>query len=238
MANNTDALRSLHEVERELDGVREQLEAGPRKIRIRTKRLAEASANVEAAEAELKRVRTVADQKNLDLKSREQRITDLKVKLNSAQTNKEYEAITGQIAADESANSVLEDEILDVLERVDTAQAKLADAKQAADKATADLETAKNDWAAAEASLRKQVAELEARSKVASDFLGGADREKFRRSAESSGGDSMAPVEDGVCTGCYHKITPQQQVMIKQGQVIFCNACDRLLYLPVAPVVT
>ena len=238
MANHTEALRHLHEVQKELADVCDRLDAGPRQIRVRKRRLADAESQVEAAEAELKRVRSVADQKNLDLKSREARITDLKVKLNNAQTNKEYDAITGQISADESANTVLEDEILDVFERVDAASSTLAEAKAAVEKAQADLKAAEEKWAADEAGLRAEQARLHDKSRESDAFIGGADREKFRRSAEADGDDSMATVEDGVCTGCQHKIRPQQLVFVKQGQIVFCGSCDRLLYRDAAPVVT
>lgn len=238
MANHSAELQKLHQVQKELADVRDQLDAGPRQIRVRTRRLKDAQAQVEVAEAELKRVRTVADQKNLDLKSRESRITDLKVKLNNAQTNKEYDAITGQIAADESANAVLEDEILDVFERVDAATTVVADAQAAVKKATADLDAAKAKWAETEADLTAERQRLEAKALESDTFLPAADRSKFRRTAESDGDDSMAVVEDGVCTGCQHHIRPQQLVFVKQGQIVFCGSCDRLLYRDAAPVVT
>ena len=72
-----------------------------------------------------------ADQKQLQLKAGEEKIKDLKRKLNAAASNREYQILKEQIAADEMANSVLEDEILEALEKIDQFQAKIAEAEAA-----------------------------------------------------------------------------------------------------------
>ena len=238
MPNHAEELRGLHAIQIELAEVRERIEAGPRQIRVQAKRLAKAEAAVAEQEEEAKRIRTIADQKNLDLKSREARVTDLKVKLNSAATNKEYDAISGQIAADEAASSVLEDEILEVFERLDAANAELQIRIEAKEKVTSALANAKTKWAEDEAGLRSEEVALDAKSREAETFIPSQERARFRRSAESNGEDALAQVEDGVCLGCQHKITPQQQILVRQGEIVFCTSCERLLYRAAAPLVT
>ena len=58
------------------------------------------------------------------MKSNEQKIKDLDTKLNTAATNREYQILKDQIAADKMANSVLEDEIIEMMEQVDAFQLK------------------------------------------------------------------------------------------------------------------
>ena len=77
---------------------------------------------LETLRGKLKQSKMSADQKNLQLKSSEGRIYDLNGKLNIAANNREYEALRSQIAADTMAKSVLEDEILEAVEKVDAAQ--------------------------------------------------------------------------------------------------------------------
>ncbi len=50
------------------------------------------------------------------------RIVDLEGKLNTAASNREFSLLKEQIAADEQANSVLSDEILEALEQLDLMQ--------------------------------------------------------------------------------------------------------------------
>ena len=68
----------------------------------------------------------IADDKQLQLKSREDRIEDLRTKLNGANSNKEFQAFKEQIAADEQANLVMQDEVFEALEKIDDLSGKLA----------------------------------------------------------------------------------------------------------------
>ena len=81
--------------------------------------------------AEAKAIRMAADQKQLQLKSNEDKVKDLRRKLNAATSNREYQILLEQIAADEMANSVLADEILEALEKVDGFQTNIAEAEAA-----------------------------------------------------------------------------------------------------------
>ena len=59
------------------------------------------------------------DKKQLQLKTGEDKVKDLRYKLNASTSNREYQALLEQIAADEMANSVLADEILEGLDACD-----------------------------------------------------------------------------------------------------------------------
>ena len=54
-----------------------------------------------------KQARMSVDEKQLQLREREARIQDLQGKLNSASSNREYQALKDQMAAQEMTNSVL-----------------------------------------------------------------------------------------------------------------------------------
>ena len=58
--------------------------------------------------------------------SREDRIEDLKAKLNTAASNREYDTLKEQIAADQQANAVLSDEILEGLEQLDVLEQQVS----------------------------------------------------------------------------------------------------------------
>ncbi len=79
--------------------------------------------------------------KQLQLREREARIKDLQVKLNTCSSNREYQALKEQIAADQQANSVLSDEILEALERIDVLQAEFTKIQADRDKAAEGLQS-------------------------------------------------------------------------------------------------
>src|SRR5262245_30974873 len=129
MPTLTDSLRTLHRIHRQLADLKGRLERGPRQIRA-------AEANVKKGEEELthakdtyKQAKLACDEKQLQLKSREAKLVDLQAKLNMAQSNKEYQLLKDQIAADKQANSVLADEILEALEKLDLLQSAIKTAE-------------------------------------------------------------------------------------------------------------
>ena len=65
--------------------------------------------------------------KQLQLKSREAQIDQLQTKLNTAASNREFNLLKEQIAADKQANSVLSDEILEAMDEIDGLEIKLKD---------------------------------------------------------------------------------------------------------------
>jgi predicted nucleic acid-binding Zn-ribbon protein len=127
MAVTTAALRELHRIHRQLAELHERLERGPRQVRSR-------AANVKLWESQLaevqdraKQTQLTVDRKQLDLRSGEQKIVDLKQKLNTCSSNREYQALLEQIAAAEMASSVLADEILEAMERIDQLRAAVSE---------------------------------------------------------------------------------------------------------------
>ena len=115
-------LAELHRLLLDSKEVQEQIERGPRQLKVRQQTISQKQAELDAQRQKHKTLRMSADQRSLQLKSNETKIADLKVKLNQAASNREFDIIRAQIEADTVANSVLEDEILDALEKVDAAQ--------------------------------------------------------------------------------------------------------------------
>jgi predicted nucleic acid-binding Zn-ribbon protein len=172
----------------------------------------------------------LGDRKQLDLKTSEQRIADWKVKLNTCNSNKEFQTMKEQIAAAEMAGSVLQDEILESMERVDQLEIAVNEAKErvAANK----TELAKfRDSVASEAQvvagdLKRLEAELvDAEKSLPAEFRGDYDRV-----IRAKGAEGMARMEDGTCEGCGQSITLNQQNNLMLSKAVFCTACGRLLY--------
>jgi predicted nucleic acid-binding Zn-ribbon protein len=77
---------------------------------------------------------------------------------------------------------------------------------------------------AAKSMLTEKIGEL-------SGQLDQATLTKFSRIMQSRGGKAVAPVENGICTGCNTKLrTPLIYQMKAQG-FIFCESCQRVVYL-------
>ena len=225
-------LRSLHRMHRQLADLQDQLAAGPRQVAARAKQTQAAEAKKASAQDEVKRAKLVADQKQLQLKSAEAKIHDLEAKLNACKTNREYQTLRDQIAADRMATKVLEDEIIEALERIDGL-------KPAVPAADAEIAAAKKLLADAEARVREETGRLEGEvTRVRGELqatereLADDVRERYDRVVKQKGADGMAPIEGQSCGGCFQQITGNMLSDMMMGRVLTCRSCGRLLYMP------
>ncbi len=231
MASVVD-LHALHRFHLALKSVQDELARGPRQVRARDNQLAQLDAEKKAKEEELKQARAATDRKNLDLKSSEAKLKDLDRKLNEAASNREFDILKGQIAADQASNSVLQDEILEFLEKVDRILLEISAIAERRIK----LETERNTFATQietqSVDLRKQEAELKGQVQESEKMIPETIKAHYRRLVDAYGADGMAPIDNGMCTHCFVSLTPQIAVEIGTGSAIFCPSCDRLLYAP------
>jgi uncharacterized protein len=225
-------LTELHRLHAALKEVRDELARGPRQLKIREQVIVNAKGEVTAKQEELKQTRMAADRKGLELKTLEAKLVDLKGKLNQASSNREYDILRGQIEADVAAKAVMEDEILDHLDRVDRLQKEIVAAQEKVKQAEADKTKHVADFSAQEPVLKGQESDLLSRLSKAEGVLTGESLSQYRRVVEAHGADALAPVENGVCTGCYVALRPQQRVQLNNSVIVFCSSCGRLLYLP------
>src|SRR3954469_12194603 len=79
MAVTAAALRELHRIHQQLADLQDRLERGPKQVRARTAAVAQAEEQLAKAQAEIKTARVALDQKQLQLKTGESKIIDLKV---------------------------------------------------------------------------------------------------------------------------------------------------------------
>ncbi len=233
MSIRAETLQKIHRLHQQTSELRDRLARGPKQIKSRETHLAQQQAELEAVKEKLQRTRLTVSQKELNLKERENHILDIRSKLNSCSTNKEYQALIEQIAADEQANSVLSDEILELLDKVEadrelvnSAETAVREAQQQLADVTKKVEAAKsiveNDLARAEKDLKDCEAQLPEDVRL-----------EYQRVVRAHGEDALAPLEsEDVCGGCYQRVTPQMINELKLSQLVFCKSCGRLLYVP------
>ena len=110
MSPTTGGLKDLHLLHERLHKKQSELEAGPRKIALREGICKKKLAEIAEQKNCIKNIQKAADDKNLQFRTNEQKINELKGKLNAAASNREFDIFKGQIEADSAANAVLEDE--------------------------------------------------------------------------------------------------------------------------------
>lgn len=227
-----ELLRTLHRIHRQRTDLSSQLKRGPRQVKASEDLVTQAEAAAQEAADKLKAAKLAADKKQLQLKEREDRIKDLKAKLNTAASNKEYSLLKDQIAADETANDVLSDEIFEALERLD-------DLEAARKERNVELEQRRKDTAALTTTVQEKMAKLEGELrrveeelKVAEEQLPATLRSEYERIVAARGEEGLAPVDGEICGGCHQTLTSQMMNRLYLGEAVRCPACGAMMYLP------
>ncbi len=227
-----DQLRVLHRLLRQISDLRGRLERGPKQIKASLANVQQFEAEREAAKEAHKKAHMTADSKQLQLKGREDHITKLQGQLNTAQTNIEFTKIKEQIAADEQANSVLSDEILEVLEKMDEWEAAISKVEENVAAANAELEKVKEKVAGEQATLESELARVTSELEAAEGELKGDFKKEYQFLVKGRGEDALAQVEGESCGGCFTMLTPQTMNELMMDKPVFCKSCACLLYPP------
>jgi predicted nucleic acid-binding Zn-ribbon protein len=232
MSVTAAALRELHRIHQQLADLRDRLERGPKQVRAREANVTQLEAKLAEAKDRAKQTQVAVDRKQLDLKSGEQKVVDLRVKLNQANSNREYQAFLEQIAAAEMAGSVLSDEILEGMDKVDQLNVLVKEADKHLAAGKQELDKTRHAVEDSAASIKSDLSRLEAELATAEQSLPMEIKADYQRVVRSKGADSLAAVDDGVCSGCGQQITLNMQNELKLAKLVFCKSCGRLLYLP------
>ncbi|TWU25974.1 zinc ribbon domain-containing protein [Bythopirellula polymerisocia] len=231
MSVSATVLRELHRIHTQLGDLNERLSRGPRQVQARQSNVTLQETALSTAQDKVLQTKKAIDQKQLDLKSSENKILDWKVKLNTASSNREYQTFTEQIAAAEMANSVMADEILEAMEKADQLSLEVKEVEKALAAVKNDLATFRDSVTAEGELIKGDISRLEAELAEVEKKLPATLKDEYQRVIRGKGADGMSPVEDMVCQGCGKTITLNMQNDLLLSKPIFCINCGCLLYL-------
>lgn len=229
---DSQLLRRLHSLHQQAADLRRQIDRGPRQVAAAAAIVAKSKAKLDAINLEVRKATMVADEKQLQMKSREDKVRSLEGQLNAAASNREFNLLKEQIAAEKQANDCLGDEILEVLEQLDVL---------AQDVAAAEAEVKENEDAKEE---REQ--NVEKRLVIVKDDLGvvlaklsdeetklpAASRQLYDRLTKANGEDAMASMDGNSCTNCNQVMRTQLLDELQMGVLMQCPSCHAILYQP------
>jgi len=223
-------LRDLHRIHQQLTDLRDRLQRGPRQIQIRETTVAKLQAKLEELHESSRKMQMTIDRKQLELKSGEQKIVDVQGKLNASSSNKEFQAFQEQIAAAEMAGSVLADEILEGMEKIDQLKESEQQAKEQVQAGEQDLAQTTHEVEGSAALIQADVTRLEKDLSQEEATLPAEIKADYKRIVGRKGADGMAASAGGVCNGCGQNITLNMQSDLLLSKIVFCNACGCMLY--------
>jgi len=242
MGKVLSALLHLQTIERQLAEVRSRLRVRQNAVTGQEKRIEQFQADWDQLNNQRLERRKEADGIELDLREKEEKVTQLRSVLNAAKTNKEYAAVLTEINTIKADNSKLEDQALTIIAQVDELKGQADEIQAKIDQETDRLEEIKRSAADEVSRLNGMVEELSAKRSVAASEVPDEHLALFERIASNLGGDAMAPIEvEGskpphtyICGGCFMSLNAEHANALRtRDEVRTCDSCGRILYLEV-----
>jgi predicted nucleic acid-binding Zn-ribbon protein len=230
-SSTTETLRTLHRIHEQLRDLRERAGRGPRMAKAREANVARLLTQLTEAQGKTKDLRVKTDEKQLQLKSGEAAIERRRQQQREAKDNREYQALVDQIKADQMTNSVLEDEILESMEKLDQHIAKVKQAEQELAKARDDAAAGDRQWEQEAPLIQGDIQRLEAEVQQTEQSLPEDFRELYRRLVRAKGEDALCPIRGEFCAGCNQHVPLNMVAGVMLGKPVCCKSCGRLLYV-------
>jgi len=232
MIENIDVLKRLQSLKNKINELESSQERRKRDVQKKKDQIENKKALAEKKHEEKIAVQKEIDRKELDLKANEGEITKYNVQLNSIKTNKEYSALVSEIGSKKADMSILEDEILNTMSRLEAAN-------QGYEKATEDLrneeENLKDLIESVDMEIKEADIEIERIKNDQKKYIDSLDEyslKHYNRLSNIKGGKAVVPVIGNVCGGCFMNITTQTLNALMSGKdLVFCQSCSRILYL-------
>lgn len=234
MQNELSYLIKLQDMDIVIDDLSLEAEAQNPLIQEKSKSIESLKSGMKSAKDSLTAQQLKKKQLELDVDAQEKLIQKHQAELNSLKSNDAYKAMLGEIQAAKDKMVKIEDEILVVMEAMDTI-----------DKQSKELE---KKFKSDEGAVKAEIQQLESKK---TELLSKATQKKTERDEfaktiptallsqyetirERSGGVAIAPLLDKKsCGGCRMGLTPAKvNEVVKAKNMILCDTCSCILYVP------
>jgi len=232
IADQLKVLIELQKLDGEIYQLRRELGAKP----VEAARLKEDHSKLmqglQAAEARTKSTEVRRNQLEMDLGQKEQQIKKFQIQMYQVKTNKEYSALQLEIEGLKADKSVLEEEILKLMEEVDRAKAQVASERDRLKAAEASLNSRLGLMDQEAQRIRASIEQLQGARIVLTPKVDPRVLSQYERILQRKEGTALVPVRGDACSGCNMILPPQAINEVQMNtRLIPCESCARILYI-------
>ena len=224
-------LIDLQNIDSQIYDFESRMEIFPVKIQEIDNIIESKTEGVKQAEEELKNLQVSKNDKETDIKGKEEKIAKHESELYQIKNNKEYKALQQEIDSIKADISLIEEELITLFDNIESAQNNIQEEKKFFDNEKLELEKQKAQIHQEEKDLKAKVSELKTKRDLAQYEIQQELLRKYKKILEHRGRTAVAKLTDDSCGGCNMQLPPQVINQIKiQKEIIQCENCSRILY--------
>lgn len=227
-----DSLVQLQTIDSEIYSLKYEKESKPQEVKTLEVVFAEKKqqlANLEKISLDLQKQRK---ERELELGTKEESIKKLQTQLYQLKTNKEYQIMLKEIGDVKADASIIEDKILESLEKIDKVKNDINLEKLRLGEQEKIFHQQKTDINNRLKEIDDRLAQLEAMRKQLIPEIDPKILSQYERILQNRDGLAIVSVENNSCKGCNLYVPPQVINLIKMcDRLVTCEACNRILYI-------
>jgi uncharacterized protein len=232
------SLLNLYRVDMQVRGLRSRLESAERYLAAQVKQLDDLNRQLEEVQRRKRHLQATIANLEVESSGLDQRIEKLRGELNSASTNKQYNALLTELTTVKVEKGKVEDRTLREMEQVESLDAQVAELRDRLSERQRVRDVAQQQLDERRADVGQRLAELEAERSAAAASIPPQDLQIFEHLGEVYEGEAMAQVEEinrrrreYACGACnLHLPFEKVSALITSGaEIVRCPACGRIL---------